>query len=320
MKRIFFSLIGAIILLVFGCQKDPYPYISLKDTQKIDSAVHPKITNAAFIYKNNIYYVADFDLPVTQITSDGSAMRFVKMSHDHTKFAYLNSSSNIVVVDNNGKNITTLYQYTQVKSFDWSANDKTLYILNGNSMSYYGPVMNLPGITYPGITNGSTLAVLSASVSLQGDFAYVVHGYNFIDGDKYELIIKPANNGAIIEYDNPEDDVYTMGYVNFSTNKQDLVVGYKDSTIPSDILNSVRVFTGLKSYPDFSFGDVCTPTYNSNLKYMVAGRSGDIGNTTLVPTAIYLGDGPVYPNTNIALTKILSKYSVTGSNFYTDWK
>ncbi len=321
MKRIVYILLCTTLASIIGCQKGPYPYISKEDVRKIDSTVHPAIKNVAFIYNNNIYYAADLNKPVTQVTTDGSALKLVKMSHDYSKFAYLNASNRIVVIDNKGSVITTLSQYTQVKSFDWSADDKTLYILNGNAMAYYGTSMNLPAFTYPGIVNGSTTEVLSVSVSMQGDLAYVVHGYNFIDGDKYELVIQPASGGQLIEYDDPEDDVYTMDYVNFSFNKQDLLVGYRESDDQSGRLETVKIFTDLKAYPDFTYGGstTSTPVYNSSLNYLVGG-STDNNTNTIAPAALYLGQNPVYTSANTAKSIVLTNYSFSGINLYSDWK
>jgi hypothetical protein len=326
MIKKYYSLIGLIILIIAGCQKDPYPYITLKDVKKIDSARHPLIKNIAFIYKNNIYYAADIDQPVKQITTNGSAFKFVKMTHAHNKFAYMNASNRIVVVDDKGSVITTLAQYTQVKSFDWSADDKTLYILNGDAMAYYGPTMNLPAIAYPGIINGSTEEVLSASVSMKGDFAYVVHGFSFLYGDKYELVIQPANNGKVIVYTTPDDNVYiTMDYVNFSATRQDLVVGYKEQDTNSDTQQKLIVFTDLKSFPDFKFGGsadahACTPVYNSNLNYFVGGFVDTNDNNIIEPSAIYLGEGSMYTGANVTQSKRLKKYAITAGDMYTDWK
>src|SRR6185312_2712490 len=118
MMRKIYPLIFALVLLAFGCQKGPYPYITPQEVKKIDSVVHPAIKNVAFIYSGNVYFVTDFTKPVVQITKDGSAAKLVRMSHDHSKFAYLNAGKQIVVVDSTGKQVTTLSQYTQVKCFD----------------------------------------------------------------------------------------------------------------------------------------------------------------------------------------------------------
>ncbi|HWZ04837.1 MAG TPA: hypothetical protein VNX40_14570, partial [Mucilaginibacter sp.] len=192
MKRLIYTLSALLMLAAIGCQKGPYPYITKTQAKQIDSLVHPGITGAAFIYKSNIYYVADFTKPVVQVTTDGSAARFVKISHDHSKFAYLDFSNDIVIIDNKGTVITTLTQYTSVRAFDWSADDKTLYILNNSTMAYYGPAMRLPAFAYPGIVAGTSTDILSAAVSIKGDFVYVVHSFDFNNGDTYELVLVPA--------------------------------------------------------------------------------------------------------------------------------
>lgn len=318
MNRIYYSLIVVVTLLAWGCQKGPYPYISKEDTKKIDSAIHPGIKNAAFIYQNNVYYVPDFDKPVIQITSDGSAVKLIKMSHDHSKFAYLNFLNNIVIVDDKGNNIATLTQYSQVKTFDWSPDDKTLYILNGNTMVYYGPDMHLPAFTYPGIPLGSLQEVLCVSVSMQGDFAYTVHGNNYLIGDKYELVIVPANGGQVVSYSDPDVSYDAMLYVNFTANTTDFVVGYG---YPNGRLTNVSFFKDLHNYPTVTYGGTttATPVYNSTLNYMVGGSTNKTTNT-IAPAAIYLGDPPEIVGANVPTSKILTQYSSSNSNLYTDWK
>lgn len=316
MKKIYQGFFVAIVLIAFGCQKGPYPYITLKQAKQIDSLVHPGIKNVAFIYKNNIYYAADISKPATQITTNGSAARFVKMSHDHTKFAFENSSGIIVVVDNKGTVITTLSQYTKVSSFDWSNDDKTLYILNNSTLVYYGPAMNLPQITYPGISG--TGNATCASVSPNGDLAYVIHWFDFSYGDEYELVIKPANNGTVTTYSNPDDAGYVMDYVNFTAKTTDFVVGYGSPTGRQSI---VEFFSGVNNYPTLTYSGsaTSTPIYNSTLNYLVGG-SYDNNANTIAPAALYLGAPSEFADANVPTSIIMTQYTVTGSNIYTDWK
>jgi hypothetical protein len=318
MKNIYTGFICLIILLICGCQKGPYPYISLQEAKKIDSTNHPAIKNVAFIYKGNIYYVADFTKPAVQITNDGSSSKLVRMSHDHTKYAYLNALKQVVVVDNTGKQIAVLTQYSQVKCFDWSADDKTLYILNGNAMVYYGAAMNLPAFSIP---SGSEQSLVWVSVSMQGDLAYVAHWFDFFNGDQYELVVQPAGNGKKFVYTNPDEAAYEMDYVNFSANKQDMVLGYRDpNNSNSDVQESMEIFTELKTYPDFTYGGGCTPLYNSTVNYIVMGYTGS--NPTAAPAALYVGptSDMTYTNESAPQNIFLTNYSSSNSNFYTDWK
>ena len=320
MKKAFYTVFSAIIIWVTGCQKGPYPYISLSDVKKTDSVAHPAVKNVAFIYKANVYYASDLTLPVTQITTDGSAAKFVKISHDHTKFAYLNFSNQIVVVNNKGIVITTLSQFTAVKSFDWTANDKTLYILNGDEMAYYGPALNLPEIDFYSFDDTDEQKVVSASVSVSGDFAYVVSGFDFTVGTKYELIIVPANKGKVIEYSNPDEAIYAMDYVSFSSNKQDLVLGYGPLDGGSGEQESMEFFTNLNAFPDVEYGGSisASPEYNSTSDYLLAGKLND--DKTISPAAIYLGAAPVFISASSPQTIVLTKYGAPGSVLYTDWK
>lgn len=316
MKKIYYGLTCLVILLASSCQKGPYPYITLDQVKKIDSVDHPAIKNVAFIYKGNVYYVADMTKAPTQITTNGSAARFIKMSHDHTKFAFENASGIIVVVDNTGTVITTLSQYTKVSSFDWSADDKTLYILNNSALVYYGPAMNLPSITYPGISG--TGNATCASVSPNGDLAYVIHWFDFSYGDEYKLVIKPANNGPVTSYSDPENAGLVMDYVNFTSNTTDFVVGYGT---PNGRQSKVEFFSGVNNFPTLTFSGTTTstPIYNSTLNYLVGG-SFDSNANTIAPAALYLGDPSVFVAANVPVDIVLTQYSVTGSNLYTDWK
>lgn len=319
MKRTYFTWAG-LVLLIVSCQKGPNPWISKKDMEALDSIAHPAVKNVAFLYKNNVYYAADMDKPVTQITTDGSASKFVKMSHDHSKFAYLDFSNRIAIVDNKGHNITTLTQYTQVKSFDWSADDKTLYVLNNSAISYYGPSMNLPDITFPGISS-TTMEATCASVSPNGDLAYVIHWFDFNYGDLYKLVIKPANNGPVETYSDPDDVIFRMDYVNFTSNTTDFVVGYGDPNSQSPRESQLKFFTDLHNYPTITYSgtSTATPIYNSTLNYLVAGAYNSDANT-IAPAALYLGEPSQYTGANVPATRILTQYSVTGDNVYTDWK
>jgi DNA-binding cell septation regulator SpoVG len=316
--RIPYVFTALLIVSLASCKKGGEPGSTKVDTKKADSILAAGTGAAAFIYKNNVYSVTDFSKAPQQVTTDGSAAKFIKVSHDHNKYAYQNAAGVIVVVNNKGTVITTLAQYTKVKSFDWSPDDKTLYILNENSMAYYGPAMGLPDITYPDIKSGSITEVLSASVSVKGDFAYVIHGYNKMDGDKYLLVIKPANNGAMIKYED-DDKAYPMDYVSFSTNQQDLLLGYQQLHSGSDSQEKISIFTDLNKFPDFSFGGkglatVCTPVYKSNINYMVTGYSSMSGSNSFVAPASISLSGDVSKN------KVLTDFTMPGNVMYTDWK
>lgn len=308
---VIFTFIG---VCTTGCKKEDPPYITKEEAEKIVASANPEVENVAFIYNNDIYFAANITKTPQKITNTPSAVkRFVKMSHDHTKFAYINSANYIEIVDNTGKLITTLTQYNQVKAFDWTADDKTLYILSNGNMYYYGTALSL-SITYPGIIAGYSTEILSASVSVKGDFAYIIHAYAFTQADIYRLVIKPANSGNVITYDNSTRP-YSMNYVNFSTNDRDMVLGYRDANASFYSYERLEFFTNLGSRPDFSYessSNYGTPVYNSTLKYFVCGYTGGNFSNTVALSAIN--------TTDASKNKISSTYLSTGNGLYTDWK
>ncbi len=313
MKNRILITLSAFIVLISACQKGSYPYISKDEATSVVKSQNPSVLNVAFTYNNDIYYAADIDKTPVRITTSGGTKKFIKMSHDHTKFAYQDAANYIEIVDNTGKLITTLTQYTQVKAFDWSADDKTLYILNNGLMVYYGPAMALPAITYPGVIAGYSTEIVSASVSMTGDFAYIIHYWAYSYGDKYRLVIKPAGKTNVITYDN-NSITYTMNYVNFSANKQDMVLGYRDATFIFNSFERVEFFTALNAYPDFSYESsesYGTPVYNSTINFFVCGFTPNNTNKVVL-SAI--------STVNSDKTKISSIYSSNGNGVYTDWK
>jgi hypothetical protein len=156
---------------------------------------------------------------------------------------------------------------------------------------------------------------------MQGDFAYVVHWFDFFNGDQYQLVVQPHGNGKQFTYTNPDEAAYEMDYVNFSANRQDMILGYRDANNPSsDVQQSMEVFTDLKTYPDFTYGGGCTPLYNSTIAYIVMGYTGN--NPAAVPAALYVGQTQdiTFANASVPQNIFLTNYSSSNSNFYTDWK
>ena len=311
MKITNYIVLWVFATIIFGCQKPGDPYISKAESNALYAAQNPAVQNVAFIYNNEVYFLADFDNSAQKITSSGGIKKFVKVSHDHTKFAYQNVSGNVEIIDKTGKLITTL-NYSGIKSFDWTADDKTLFILSNDNLYYYGTALNL-SITYPGITPGYTTEILSASISLKGDFAYIIHYSAYTYGDKYRLVIKPAGGGTTITYDN-NTVPYSMNYVQFSANLQDMTVGYRDPTYSANSFERVEFFTGLGAYPKFSFESSSTygtPVYNSTLNYTVC-TVGDANSGKFTLSA--------FANSSSLKTKIQAQYTTTGNGLYTDWK
>lgn len=308
MKRIYYILVFFVLWMASGCQKGPYPYITLDQVKKIDSVRHPAIQNVVFVYNNELYLMADFDTKPVRITNSGVPKKFIKSSHDHTKFAYLSSGNVIEIVDKTGKVITTLSNYKDVRNFDWSADDKTLYIVNGGSIAFYGPALKVPSITY----EGGYYDFISAAISDKGDFAYILKKYNFSALDQYEVVIKPAGGGTMKIFKDDNSD-FPMAYINFAANTNDMMLGFRELHSGTDDLDKVYLFDGLNDYPTLKYGAsrsrYSTPVYNSSTQYLLWGVDND--NDQHVLFATYLNDD--VPDNNKSLT------GFDGVD-YLDWK
>lgn len=311
-----FTLYITLFACLFSCQKADNPYVSKSVIDSLIAKKNPIMKNVAFIFNNDVYYLPAFDKAPVRITnSQTNFKKFVSMSHNYKKFAYLNSNNNIVIVDDKGVQLAILTQFNKVKSFDWSMDDATLYILNDNMMVYYGPSMNLPAIDYPGINWATTPEVLSASVSSTGDFAYVFYAFYPFGPDYYKLVIKRADKKADIVY-RDEDQNAQMAYVAFSVNEQDLVLGYKPRTTLNNKLEKIAFFTDLKSYSD---GDLesttqafSTPRYNSSLNYVVGGYMDNKSDTL----KLHAFGFEEFKGKNLVRPEFFTK----GNALYTDWK
>lgn len=308
MKKIYYILVVFAMYTVSSCQKGPYPYITLDQIKQIDSVRHPAVQNVAFIYNSEVYFVADFPGKALRVTNSGGGKKFVKSSHDHTKFAYLSSGSVIEIVDRTGKVIATLTNYKDVRNFDWSADDKTLYIVNGENIAFYGPALKVPSVTY----EGGYYDFISAAISDKGDFAYILKKYNFSALDQYEVVIKPANGGTMKIFKDDNND-FPMAYINFAANSNDMMLGFRELHSGTDDLDKVYLFDGLNAYPTVKIGATSsrysTPVYNSKVQYLLLGVDNDQDKHQIVAT--YLKDD--VPDNN----KVLTDYDGVQ---YLDWK
>jgi len=304
MKNIYLVFIALLITSVTGCQKDVNPYITKAQVDKIDSIRHPAIKNVAFIYNNDVYFLADFTSKPKQITKTGVPKKFIKMSHDYTKFAYETSLGTIEIVDNTGKLLTTLTQYHDIRNFDWSADDKTLYIINSDNVAFYGPAMKVPSVIY----YAGYYDFISAAVSKNGDLVYLLHKYNFDAMDQYQMVTRKAAGGDPVFYKAEESGLPPMKTVNFAANGLDLVLGFDG---PGDNVSNTYLFDNLSQYPThkLGFNSISTPAYQSNIKYMLGAFDNDAGEHLI---------GAVYLDTDIKDNdKTFAGYAGVK---YLDWK
>ena len=302
----------SIFFLLSACKDPENSWVPKSVIDSLIISQNPVMKHIAVIHKNDVYYLPAVNGSAVRITNTPTLYkRMLSMSHNHKKFAFLNGSA-IVIVDDSGKQLARLTQYSNVKCFDWSANDETLYILSDNTMYYYGPSMNLPPFTISYPYSSYTTDVLWASVSSKGDFAYVFSGLSVTAGYyTTRLVIKPAGGGADVVYQPSGSD--QMVYAAFSSNERDIVVGIAASTY-SKSLEKLLFFSGLKNYPDFHIQSsefYSTPRYNSKEKFMVCGYGSGRSDTLKLSSRCV---------TNFSKSITRNDFFNENDFLYTDWK
>lgn len=312
-----YFLIICIFSLFASCKKNPFvPEERIKEIRDSLAALK-SIQNICFIYNNDVYFLDEISKIPQQITSTPSVTKTkLSISHNLQKIAYINTAGNPEIVDRNGTVIATLTSLSGIKQMDWSSDDATLYMLIGNSFYYYGPAMTHPSLTLFSVPVGSL--ILSASLSMNNDLAYVVEYFHPIDGYVQKLILK-KNDGTNTELliDNVHF-LYDMRYVKFSVNEKDLILGYSDFS-SATYYNKMEVFTDMKTYPDMEIplGSNCSskyPVYRSDKKCLVSAYSSN--NSWSSPGEFVLSAYFV----NDITFKNKDFYDNTTSDLIVDWK
>lgn len=265
MKRI--TLVIAL-LMVIGCRKD----------LEVDTADHlyNYIDNVGIIQKSDIYFYEHLTHGSARVTNSPDSVKTnLRMSYDYQKFAYKNENGIVKIVDRFGNLIEKLSDYTNVKSYGWSADSQTLWMLNNNEIVFYGPEMDIPDLTFPDLSNGEypMIDVDMLAISSTGDLAYVAT-YEWYLGEgsmdyASSFIRKPndGTNGMIdISVQNHTNHHYNeLRYAPFS---QDLVVLYN----ASNNTKKIRLYKGDKIAHEHEYiknGDLTNPIYRPELKYFI---------------------------------------------------
>lgn len=112
----------------------------------------------------------------------------IAIDYAHTKLACKASDSSIFIVDLKGNRIADIPGTKDVTYFDWHANGETLYLLENNKISFYGP--EIPVDVTEFTFSQETVFVSSVAISPEGDLLYSTvfsedtlanHGKVFLD-------------------------------------------------------------------------------------------------------------------------------------------
>ncbi|NME68107.1 hypothetical protein [Flammeovirga aprica] len=212
-------IIIAVAILQYSCLSTDRVYLTQEELDQhfktiADAKFKPK--NVAVAVDHSIYFYDQIDQPPHIITEETSTKkRLVKVSQDNTKFAYLNDDNLIEVIDRDGKLITTLEEYQNVQSFDWTEGGKTLYILNDGEVSFYGNTsIIVPEFVYPEESfKFFNPKAVDVRISSENDFAVLVsHSYYDTRTRESKSVFLYKSNGealSIMQYNYATNIAFT---------------------------------------------------------------------------------------------------------------
>lgn len=321
-KTILFAYMA--IALFTQCKKSRH---NLEEDIKreFEAKLHPKLKNIAVISQNDVYYLPELESTPVRLTNSPTLTKTkVKVSHDGTKVAFLNASSQPVILGTDGKEIATLSNYSSVTKVDWSQDDKTLIILSNNQFYFYGPALNIPIMTYKGtpFSNiyGGYIDVHSFAVSPSNDLLYSFQIYEssyYSYGNYYEKVIFKANGSTTDEL-LLSDSQYDQGSeLNFVNGTQDMAIGIKATNSPN-LVGTLKLYRYGSSYSYTSFSSssypyIC-PIYRSDLSYFLAGQRDDSYSTERYVVASTRNGA--YGQRDVTL----SQFYGSPGQLYLDWK
>lgn len=278
-----------MILLSGSCQKDPYVSKDVIQRMRDSASGANSVENVCFVYNNDVYFFDNFKNAPEKITNTPTNTKTeVRISHNLLKIAYINSAGNPEIIDRNGNILNTLTQYSGIKQMDWSNSDSTLYMLIGNQFKYFGPPIQHPLLNFGSIPIGTETKILSATLSIDNDLAYVVEYFDTFNGGYLQkLILKKndGNNNAVIVNNNYYPN--QMEYAKFSIHEKDLVVSIGSGNI-------LKLYTDLKDYPDLTFEGryFQHAIYRSDKSCILSRSKGNISSSTsIILSAFFIKDG-----------------------------
>jgi len=123
------------------------------------------------------------------------------INYSHSRIAYKTPSQDIAIVDSTGASIGTVPNSAAAKWFDWHANDETLYILTGTSLSFWGPTLSVPITNLAGLfpAGSSEQTMPCAAVTSDGSIVVVLRCYVSVSsGYQSRVMVVPAAGTSVL--------------------------------------------------------------------------------------------------------------------------
>lgn len=184
MKKSFQILLSTLLLAVFfacGQYKTQYegPYEDPAGGGGIKG--NPIIYEILFV-QNGQLQLASANLRYTKQLNVSGFVTQASINYAHDRIAYKTASGNISIIDSTGAAIATVPNSSGVIWFDWHPNNQTLYMLQNDQLSLYGPnvalaATNLAG-ALPYITDDYGIRTVAVATDGTVVFGYAIYSFS----------------------------------------------------------------------------------------------------------------------------------------------
>lgn len=305
------SLVIVVAVILTGCHSEN-PFISKELAEAIlkEKEIKP-VEYAAAILNNDVYWIHNFDQEPKKITQSSSVVKKqVRLSHDHSKIAYLNSLGSPVIIDTLGTVISQVTSFKSVKQMDWGPDDETLWMLIGNELKFYGQSLDVPDLDIEPEDK-----ILSAIITPESDVLYVVQTLIGLNQYTERLEIRSVD-GSARTINKEFGEIRHMQSVRLSKDGNYFVVGYTETT---DALYLVKMegYVFSEDFPDFTYDNdrYIDPVFDFNSSYIVTATS-DNSDDNFYLTALYTKNEAIGDDHS----KYMFDYTAKSGSVYVDWK
>ncbi len=139
MKKLLFPIFLLFFIVHTGCSKYKVQFDGAYDDKTgIDVKSKPKDHQIVYVESGKLYTIDPKLEDIRPYPNLPTGIVYAAINPAHTKIAYKTAIGNITLIDSSGTQLAIIASTSAVTSFDWHANNETLYYVDGLTLKFYG--------------------------------------------------------------------------------------------------------------------------------------------------------------------------------------
>jgi hypothetical protein len=249
MKKLLLPICLFCLIIHTSCSKYKVQFEGAYDDKTgVDIKSQTKDHQILYVQSGKLYTIDPKLEDIRPYPNLPTGIVFAAINPAHTKIAYKTALGNITLIDSSGTQLATIASTSAVTSFDWHANNETLYYVDGFTLKFYGksvPVAITNFNTSTIFPIGSTEKTLfGAIVNADGSVIYVREYYT------------GWNYSRILTIDNVTGSDINQQMYDFSINVSWLRTSLKADVLAfggrkGSLIGSYRAYLNASSTPEY---------------------------------------------------------------------